>query len=113
MPRAAALCGHGGGFAEGDQPVADLVPEGELGRAEALEERQPSALAQFGEVAKDLTQPVERNLARQMMDVVDADIGGEPAQGPGQVIVRAAMEGAGVEVPLLPFGPMGLLELVL
>jgi hypothetical protein len=48
-----------------------------------------------------------------MMDMVDADIGGEPAQDPRQVIVRAAMEGAGVEVPLASLGPMGLLELVL
>ena len=36
-------------------------------------------LAQIGVILQDLWQPIERHLARQVMDVMDADVAGEPA----------------------------------
>ena len=64
-------------------------------------------------VAQHLAQPVARDPAAQMMDVVDADIGGEPAQHARQVEVRAAVQRRlrGSSSP--PSLPVGVLELVL
>ena len=50
---------------------------------------------------------------RQMMDVVHADVGGEPAQHRRQVEVRAAVQPAGMELPARVALPVGVLELVL
>jgi hypothetical protein len=48
-----------------------------------------------------------------VVDVVVADVGGEPVQPPRQVVEGAAVDGGAVEVPLLAVVPVGLLELVL
>ena len=45
--------------------------------------------------------------------MVDADIGGEPADDAGKVIVRAAVKGGVVEFPFALARPIGVFELVL
>ena len=47
------------------------------------------------------------------MDVVDADIAGEPAQHERQVVMRRAVQCGMLELPLFAFRPVRLLELVL
>jgi hypothetical protein len=64
-------------------------------------------------VAQGLRQPIIGNAAAQVMDVMNADIRGEPAQDRGQVVVRAAVQGVGVQVPVRVLFPGRLLELVL
>ena len=48
-----------------------------------------------------------------MMDVVHADISGEPAQDRRQVIVRTPAQRRLVKIPALVMGPEGVFELVL
>ena len=64
-------------------------------------------------ILERLAQPIARDPARQVMDVVDADIGREPAQHRWQVVVRGALQGAGVEAPVALLLPIGVSELVL
>jgi hypothetical protein len=64
-------------------------------------------------VAQHLAQPIARDPGREMVDVVDPDVGGEPAQDRRQVEVRAARQGSGVEGPVLVPLPGGARELVL
>ena len=81
-----------------DQTLRLLVPQREVHATQALDKRQAADLGEFGKVAQHLAQPVEGNAARQMMDVVHADIGGEPAQHDRQIVVgssRAAPPAAG------------------
>jgi hypothetical protein len=47
------------------------------------------------------------------MDVVDANVGREPAQNTRQVIVRIAVQRSFVKTPSLVMGPGGVLVLVL
>jgi len=48
-----------------------------------------------------------------MMDVVHADIGGEPPQDRRQVVVRAPAQRRLVKIPAAVMGPEGVFELVL
>jgi len=64
-------------------------------------------------VAQHERQAITGNSAAQMMDVVNADIGGEPAQGARQGVVRAALKRHLVQVPGSVVGPYGILKLVL
>ena len=64
-------------------------------------------------VAQHERQPVIGDTAAQMMNVVNADIGGEPAQEARQGIVRAAVKRNLLQVPSSVVGPYGILELVL
>src|SRR5258708_4064754 len=100
-------------FAERDQPLAAFVPKHEPHAAKAFAEREPANVAELRIVAEHARQAIIRNLAAQMMDVVDADIGGEPAQDFRQVIIRTAVKGCLMQVPGTPVGPEGILELVL
>lgn len=58
-------------------------------------------------------QPVMRNPAAQMVYVMHADIGTEPAQGRWQIVMRATMQRCFVLIPAAPPGPERILELVL
>jgi hypothetical protein len=58
-------------------------------------------------------QSVERYAARQMMHMVNPDVGGEPAQQGRQVEVGTAVQGGIVERPLAGSVPMRIFELVL
>jgi len=48
-----------------------------------------------------------------MMHMVNANIGGKPAQDRGQVVMRTAVQGCIVQLPVIGIVPMCCLELVL
>jgi hypothetical protein len=99
----------------GSRPVA-AGPRPTGGEAQAPEaplERQATDPAQLRVLAKRLAEPVAGDPAAQMMDVMDADVRREPAQHGRQIIVRAAVQRAGVEVPVRAPLPVGVLELML
>src|SRR5438876_4936035 len=77
--------------AKRNKPPRPLVPKCEPYAAEAFEQCEPAHVAQFGMIAQGLRQPIVRNAAAQVMGVMHADIGGEPAQNSRQVIIRAAV----------------------
>jgi hypothetical protein len=58
-------------------------------------------------------QPIKRDPAAQMMDVMHADIGREPAQHDRQIVVRTAVQRRLVQIPFLVGRPERILELVL
>src|SRR5215813_6964188 len=73
--------------AEGNEAPLAFVPEDERNAMEALEQRQPADATKFWIFAQHIGQPVERYPAAQMVHVVHADIGREPTQDAGQIVV--------------------------
>src|SRR6185437_2819112 len=69
--------------------------------------------AEFRVIARHKWQSVVRYPAAQMMDVMNTNIGGEPAQDARQIIIRATVERHLVQVPNPVASPLGILELVL
>ena len=92
-------------FPERHQAALRLVPQHEPYTPKALQQRDAADVAQFGMVAQHARQPVIGNAAAQMVHVVNADIGGEPAQQRRQVVVRAAVQRGLVQAPVLVVGP--------
>ena len=84
---------------ERNQPPAAFVPQHQPHAAQALQQRQPADVAKLGMVAQHARQPVVGDPAAQMVHVMHADIGGEPAQDARQVVVRAAVQRRLVQVP--------------
>ena len=70
-----------------DQPPASFVPQNQLHALQTLPQRDPADLAEFRMVMKDLGQAIVRDLAREMVHMVDADIAGQPAQRTWEIIV--------------------------
>ena len=64
-------------------------------------------------IAQHLRQPVIRDAAAEVMHVVNADIGGEPAQERGQIVMRTAVQRGFVQIPLRLGFPSCVLKLVL
>jgi hypothetical protein len=64
-------------------------------------------------VAQHARQSIVGNATTQMVHVVNANIGGQPAQDNWQVVVRAAMQCGLVQFPSVVFCPNRILELVL
>lgn len=54
-------------------------------------------IAKLGMIFKGLPQPIAGDPARQVIDVMDADVGREPAQHSRQVVMGGALQGAAVE----------------
>src|SRR5437868_5615252 len=101
-----------GRLAERDQPALLLVPEREPHAADALHQRQSAGGFELRVIRERAREAVTGNPAAQMMDVVHADIGREPAQYPREDIVRAAMERGFAQVPTriaLPTRPVELM----
>ena len=69
------------------QTLCLLVPEDEFDAPKAVAKANAANVGKLRVVAKHFRQPIEWNPARQMMDVVHADISGDPAQRTGQIIV--------------------------
>src|SRR5882672_10207673 len=88
-----------GRLAERDQPALLLIPERQPHAADALHKGQSARGFELRVVRERARKPVTGNPAAQMMHVVHADIGREPAQYPGEDIVRAAMERGFAQVP--------------
>ena len=63
--------------------------------------------------ADDCRQLVEGNFARQVMNMVYADIAGEPHQRLGQVVVRAPMQRCMLVSPPGLHVPVGFVKLML
>ena len=74
-------------LAERNQPFPALVPQGKPHAAEAFPECKPSHLPQFGMIKDNPAQAIERNACIQVVHVVYADIGRDPAKRCWQVIV--------------------------
>ena len=79
-------------FAKADKPARRFVPQHQADARKALRQRKPADLRQLRMLAQHQRQPVIRNPAAEMVHMVNADIGGEPAQHGRQVIVRAAVQ---------------------
>ena len=70
-------------------------------------------LTQLGEGSQCVRQAVEGDPADKVVDVVDADVSGEPAQRLGKIKIGTAALSCIVERPLRALVPMGIFELVL
>src|SRR6185437_3633993 len=81
--------------------------------SEALGECQRLDIPKYRFRAVAVLQVVVRNPRFQMMDVMKADVPGEPLQDLGQLEVAAALEGYKPVVPFLATLPVRLVELVL
>src|SRR5689334_2021889 len=64
-------------------------------------------------VAQHPRQTVIGNSAREVVDMVHADIGSQPAQDPRQLVMRTSMQGRLLKCPLAVVCPECHLELVL
>jgi hypothetical protein len=64
-------------------------------------------------MAKCERQPIERDSAAEMVDMVKTNIGSEPAQDDRKIVMRTAVKGSLMYVPSLIASPKRVLELVL
>ena len=71
--------------------MRSLVPQNERHTAQALAQRYAADVPELRPIAQDLREAVLGNAAAKMMNVVQTNVGGEPAQHSGQIIVRAAV----------------------
>ncbi len=67
-------------IAERDEPSPTLVPKHQPDALEAPNEREPAGRTELGMIPQYPRQAVVRDSAAQVMNMVHADIGGEPAQ---------------------------------
>ena len=67
-------------IAERDEPPPTLVPKYQPDTLEALNEREPAGRGELRMIPQYARQAVVRDSAAQVMNMVHADIGGEPAQ---------------------------------
>ena len=79
----------------------------------ALAQCKSPDLCEIGMMAKGEGQTIERNPAAEMVYMMKADIGREPAQDDGKVVVRTAVNGRFKYVPGFVPRPKRVLELVL
>src|SRR6266545_8136055 len=95
-------------LAERDETLPAFVPQHQPHTAEALEQGEPAEAVEVRVVAQHERQPVIGNAAAQMMDVMNVDIGGEPAQEARQGIMRAAVQRHLLQVPSSVVSPYGI-----
>src|SRR5262249_22247217 len=88
--RAVRPAAHALQSAEPHQPSGGFIPQPEAQGPEALEERQRPDVAEQRLGAVAALQVVVRDARTQVMDVVEADVPGEPLQDARQLEVRAA-----------------------
>jgi len=100
-------------LAERDETTLAFVPQHEPHTPEALKQRKPANAVELRVVAQHERQSVTGDPTTQMMDVVNADVGGEPAQKAEQGIMRAAVKRRLLQIPGLVVNPRGILKLVL
>ena len=67
-------------IAERDEPSPTLVPKHQPDALEALNEGKPAGRSELRMIPQYARQAVVRDSAAQVMNMVHADIGGEPAQ---------------------------------
>src|SRR5438105_15421133 len=100
-------------MAEANEFFALLVPEPEAERFEAAEKRERFYLLKHQMRFVASLQIVIRNSRAQMVDVVIADVSGEPLQYFRQFVERAAFQGGRSVIPLRVALPINSLELML
>ena len=81
-------------LAKRNELMPALIPKNLAQTAKALEQRQPSDGRKLRVLPQHLWQPIIRNPAAQMVDMVYSDIGGKPTQDAWQVIMRTAVRPA-------------------
>jgi hypothetical protein len=84
---------------ERDESLLTFVPKHQPHTSETLDQRKPAKHAEFRVIAQDEWQSVVRYPAAQMMDVMNTNIGGEPAHNARQIIVRATVKRSLVQAP--------------
>ena len=105
--------GKRAGLRKGDQAFAVFVPEMEPGAAQALADGHAVAHVQFGVIAQHFGQAIERDAAVEVMHMVDADIGAEPLQHLRHHVMRTAVQGCVVQLPVSIVIPVGVFKLML
>ena len=68
---------------------------------------------QFGVLVKTGAQVVIRNLARKVVNVMEADRPGQPIQNARQIIIRAPANGRPMELPTGRISPISVCKLML
>ena len=101
------------GVAEGYETLLPFVPQDQSHTAETLQQGQPPDALEARVVTQYERQPVTGNSTAKMVDVVNADVGGKPAQDAGEGVVRAAVKRDLLHIPGVVVGPDGVLELML
>jgi hypothetical protein len=66
-------------FTKGNEPPSPLVPKNQAHTTEALEQRKSPDGSELRVIAQHFWQPVIRDAAAKVVNVVHADIAGEPA----------------------------------
>ena len=74
-------------FAKRNEPVCCFIPEHQAHAGETLHQSKSADIGEIGVLAKSKRQPVKWNPAAQVVNMVHADIGGEPAQHHRQIIM--------------------------
>jgi hypothetical protein len=70
-------------FAKRNEPARRFVPQHEANARKTLAQREPADVRELGVIAKSERQTVKRNSAAEVMDMMYADIRGEPSQDGG------------------------------
>ncbi len=74
-------------FAKRNKTMRGLIPKHEPNAAEALTQSEPADVCKIRVAAKHKRQSIKRNSAAEMVHMVHADIGCEPAQHDRQIIM--------------------------
>ncbi len=98
---------------EPDQSAGFLVVEAQAQRPQALGQRQLVHLLEHGLLAEALREPVIGDRRAQVMDMVKADVAGEPVQNSRQRIHRAALQRDRHVIASIAALPVDPVELVL
>src|SRR5205085_3935926 len=105
--------GGGSRTRETHHPAELLVPEFHAGAGQTVPQTHAHGGPERRHAFMRRAQVVVRNARCQVMDVVIADVAGEPAQHWRQVVEGAAVDRGGARIPMVATYPVALLETVL
>jgi hypothetical protein len=74
-------------FAKANKPASCFIPKHEAHARKTLTKGKATNIGKIGVMAKRDWQPIKRNSAAEMVDVMQADIGSEPAQDHRKIVV--------------------------
>ena len=100
-------------FAEADELFLLLIPESEKGGLQTGKERDRIDILKFGIFVVTFLKMIVRNQRFQVMNVMIADVAGEPLQDFRQAVKGTALHGRQQVAPFVIGFPIGVLELVL
>ena len=90
-----------------------FIPQVQPQRLKARPERDGGHIHELGVLLHTALERVVRDARAEVMNMVKADIAGEPLEHLGQLEIRAAAQRGGGVVPFFVLGPVGAFELVL